>query len=259
MRLGADALCAAIGGAVAPFGLNLVGVARPEVYDGLVPVRHRLGARTPAAAIVVVGNGGGALWTAFRAHLRDHPAAAARPHPLDDFTRAVLADAAAPLLARHGARGALRLPFDTDEPPLSFAHLAQAAGLGAPSLLGVVLHPEFGPWIALRGAFLLDVPARAARPAAGFDPCAACVERPCVAACPGAAVTVAAGWDAERCMAHRLSADADGRCDAGCHARVACVYGTGYRYPDEAAAYHQGRAREVMERVSRARAEARER
>lgn len=246
MRLAADALCADIGDAIAPFGLNLVGAALPEAYDALVPPAYRL--REPPAAIVVVGNGGGALWTAFRGHVAAHPGLDARPHPLDDFTREVLTTRAAPVLHGHGAHGRLRFPFDADGPPLSFVHLAEAAGLGAPSLLGILLHPEFGPWMALRGAFLVDVAAAAARPAAGFSPCAACADRPCVAACPAGAVTIASRWDPEGCMSHRLAAA--GRCDTGCHARVACVYGAPHRYPDDALAYHQGRARAVMARVA---------
>jgi hypothetical protein len=245
MRLGAGALVAAIGDAVAPFGMNLIGVARPAAYDALVPASHRLGdAGASIVSIVVVGNGGGGLWSAFRDHVAAHPDVAKRPHPLDDFTRGVIEDAALPALAPSGVTAILRLPFDHVDPLLSFAHLAAAAGLGRPSLLGVLVHPEFGPWMALRGALLLDVATGAARPAAGFDPCVACVERPCIAACPSAAIS-AAGWDVERCATYRVSAE--GRCDDACHARVACVYGHEHRYPPEARAYHQAHARAVMQ------------
>ncbi len=250
MRLGGDALCAAVADAGAPFGLNLVGVAAPATYDALVPATYRL--REPAAAILVVGNGGGALWAAYEAHVRRHPGFDVQPHPLDAFTRGVLVQAVAPAIARRGVRATLRLPFDADAPPLSFVHLAEAAGLGAPSLLGILVHPEFGPWMALRGAFFVDVATEAARPAAGFTPCATCAERPCIPACPAGVVTLASRWDAEGCMAHRL-AEA-GRCDDGCCARVACVYGASHRYPDAALRHHQGRARDVMASVARARA-----
>jgi hypothetical protein len=245
MRLGAGTLATAVGDAVAPFGLNLVGVARPATYDALVPAPYRLrDAAGPLLSVVVIGNGGDAFWSAFRAHVRRHPDFAARPHPLDDFTRTVMEEAALPALARHGVAGVLRFPFDRGEPSLSFVHLAEAAGLGCRSLLGVLVHPEFGPWMALRGALLLDVAMSALRPAAGFEPCAACVERPCVGACPTGAVT-ASGWDVERCASYRLGSA--GRCDEACHARVACVYGRAHRYPTDAIAYHQGRARAVME------------
>jgi hypothetical protein len=247
MRLAADALGRAIGDAIAPFGLNLIGVAAVDAYDALVPPRYRLHQTHDAVrSVMVIGNGGGAFWAAFRAHLGRHRELETHPHPLDDFTRVVVEEHAATALARAGIRGVLRFPFDRDTPPLSFVHLAEAAGLGRRSLLGILVHPEFGPWMALRAALLLERPARAARPAAGFDPCTTCVERPCIAACPGVAIA-GSGWDVERCMAHRLASE--GNCDDACHARVACVYGVAHRYPPDALTYHQGRAREVMARA----------
>jgi len=246
MRLAADALGRTIADGLAPFGLNLVGVAPVATYDALVPERYRLG--SAARAVMVVGNGGGTFWQAFRARTDGEPALARRAHPLDDFTRDVIEHHALPALSGAGVRADVRFPFDDATPPLSFVHLAEAAGLGRRGLLGILLHPEYGPWMALRAAFLLDAPTRAARPADGFEPCATCAERPCIAACPGAAVSLA-GWNVERCVSHRLAAD--GNCDDACHARVACVYGRGHVYPPAASAYHQGRARGVMERARR--------
>jgi hypothetical protein len=240
-------LLAALSRALAPFGLNLIGAARPDDYDALVPPGYRLpgGAARPAAAIVV-GNGGGAFWAAYRAHCGRHPGWEDRADPLDDFTAALMTTHALPLAAGLGVAAALRLPFDSGGPPLSFVHLAEAAGLGRRSILGVLIHPELGPWIALRGALLVDVPVAAPRPAAGFDPCPSCRDRPCVAACPGAAVAYPGGWDVPRCVDHRVAHHGD--CLDRCHARVACVYGRGHRYPAEALAYHQGRAFAVMAR-----------
>ncbi|HEY2388231.1 MAG TPA: hypothetical protein VGK30_14815 [Candidatus Binatia bacterium] len=247
MHLAADAFGRRIVDGLAPFGLNLMGVAPVEAYDALVPERYRLG--DAARAVMVVGNGGGAFWRAFRARADADAGFARRPHPLDDFTREVIERHGVTALAAAGVRVDVRFPFDDATPPLSFVHLAEAAGIGRRGLLGILLHPEFGPWMALRAAFLLDAPARAARPAEGFAPCATCAERPCIAACPGAAVS-SAGWDVERCVDHRLAEN--GNCDDACHARVACVYGRAHVYPAAASAYHQGRARGVMERARRA-------
>ncbi len=249
MRLAADAPTRAIGDAIVPFGLNLVGVAAPDTYDALVPEGYRLGAAyTTVRSVLVIGNGGGAFWESFRAHAGRHPGFEARAHPLDDFTRSVIDEHAVPALAASGVHGIVRFPFDDAVTPLSFVHLAEAAGLGSRSILGILVHPEFGPWMALRAAFLLERPVRAARPAAGFDPCTSCAERPCIAACPGTAVSTS-GWSVERCVTQRLAQP--GNCDDACHARVACVYGHVHRYPPDELAYHQGRARTVMERARR--------
>jgi hypothetical protein len=240
----ADALCAELGAALARFGLNLIGAAPPAAYDALVPATHRIASGARAASVIVLGNGGGAFWSAYRRHVHTHPELETHAHPVDEFTRTIMEEEVLPLVARAGVRATLRLPFDSVQPPLSFVHLAEAAGLGRRSILGVLIHPEFGPWIALRGALLIDRSADAPRPAAAFDPCPSCVERPCVAACPAGAVTTSSGWDVERCMEHRLADEA--ACAQGCHARIACVYGRAHHYPEAALAYHQGRARAVM-------------
>jgi len=146
---------------LAPFGLNLIGTTTPAAYDALVPASHRLGAEA-RGAIVVIGNGGGAFWSVFRDYAGAGPDTA---HPLDVFTAAILTAHAVPVAERLGLHPELRFPFEPAARPLSFVHLAEAAGLGRRGLLGVLLHPEFGPWMALRGALLVDEAPVAARPA----------------------------------------------------------------------------------------------
>ena len=223
-------------------GLNLVGATTVAAYDARVGPERGLAQRAPAArGIVVVGNGGGAFWAAFRAAV-PHPVDPA-DHPLDGFTRAVVEAA-----ARDFETVGTVFPFDARD-ALDFRLLAELAGLGRPSLLGVLVHPEFGPWIALRAALLVPDAVRAPRPADGFDPCPSCVERPCITACPVGAVGPT-GWDVARCAGHRLSEA--GRCDDACGARVACVYGGAHRLPPDALAFHQAAARRTMTAYARA-------
>jgi hypothetical protein len=226
-------------------GLNLVGATDAERYDASVPARWAIGPHAPhVRSLLVIGHGGGGFWTHFRRALAADPLLAARRDPLDTFTRAVVTEAVTPVAAGLP----IVFPFEAGPPALSFLHLAECAGLGRSSLLGVLVHPEFGPWIALRAAVLLPFPCSAPRPADGFDPCPRCVERPCIAACPATAVSPM-GWDVPRCAGHRLSGSGDG-CDSGCHARLACVYGQAHRYPPEALAFHQAYARAAMRRVA---------
>ena len=226
---------------LAPHGLNLVGTTDVARYDAVVPPRWAVGTRAPhTRTLVVIGNGGGAFWEAFRRHGERGTSPAGQPDPMDAFTRSVVMDAVA--TADLDPDGALRVAFPFDDRPLalSFMHLAECAGLGRRSLLGILVHPQFGPWMAFRAALLLPFALEAPRPADGFDPCPGCADRPCISACPATAVGPA-GWDVPGCIAYRLSGTGDG-CNAGCHARIACVLGPEHRYPPEALAFHQGHA-----------------
>jgi hypothetical protein len=241
-----EALVTRLAASLTPHGLNLVGVTDAAAYDAAVPARWAIAPHAPGArSLLVIGNGGAGLWRAFRRRLDGDPWLAREDNPLDAFTRIVVTDAVAPFVSELGRPLPIVFPFESGPPALSFVHLAECAGLGRASLLGILVHPEFGPWIALRAALLLPFTCDAPRPAEGFDPCPTCVERPCIAACPAGAVG-AEGWDVPRCGAHRLSAVGDG-CDAGCHARIACVLGPAHRYPPDSLAFHQAYARGAFE------------
>lgn len=215
--------------------MNLVGATSVAAYDARAAPGRRLAQRAgDGRGIVVVANGGGALWRAFRAAVP----VPAGDDPLDRFTRTAVEDAARDV---PGAR--CHFPFDPTPGALDFQALGALAGLGRPSLVGVLVHPEFGPWIALRAAVVVPGDVAAPRPADGFDPCPTCVERPCIAACPVGAVGPR-GWDVVGCVAHRLAAD--GHCADACAARIACVYGRAHRPPPEALAFHQAAARRSM-------------
>ena len=242
-----EALVTRLATSLAPHGLNLVGVADAARYDAAVPERWTIGRHARGVrSVLVIGNGGPAFWEAFRRRLDGEPSLTSAYDPLDAFTRAVVTEVVAPFAAELGRPIPIVFPFDGGPPALSFVHLAECAGLGRSSLLGILVHPDFGPWIALRAALLLPFPCEAPRPADGFEACATCVARPCIPACPGAAVGPG-GWDVPRCADHRLSGAGDG-CDAGCHARIACVYGQAHRYPPDALAFHQAYARGAMAR-----------
>lgn len=244
--------------ALAPVGLNLIGTAARSDYEALVPSQYHIKQRFPETeTVIVIGNGGGEFWKHFQKyaearpdHLQQHD------HPLDDYTVGVVRVRLTPLLDAVGAQHHLIYPFQFFSGlTVSFMHLAQAARLSRPSILGVQIHPTYGPWIAWRAAVLIDhdLPALSA-PAQDFDPCSTCVERPCIAACPAQTVSAAQGWDLLACTQHRLRAPTD--CAERCHARYTCVYGREHRYPEDELAYHQrlslAAARAYFEKPERA-------
>jgi NAD-dependent dihydropyrimidine dehydrogenase PreA subunit len=191
-------------GALLPAGLNLISALPVERYDRDVPESFHLSKRHPdGKSLVVIGNGGRAFWDGFRTYREKHRDFAEREaHPLDAYTMMVIESLLPPLLRSAGVSGRILYPFDFAREPVSFLHLGAMAGLGARSLLGVLVHPEFGPWIALRAALLLNVELEPS-PVVPFDPCGGCVDKPCLTACPARAVSER-GWDVPACTAHRV-------------------------------------------------------
>jgi epoxyqueuosine reductase QueG len=228
----------------APYGLNLIAAVPIDRYEAIAPPSMRARSLAPhAQSIVVIGNGGGAFWQAFKTYADAHPGWRHRQHPLDDFTRELIEKEIVPTVHRQGAACVPAFPF-IGEGTLSFISLGKLAGLGGPSLLGVLIHPVYGPWIAFRAALLIDAALDAPGEAAGFDPCPDCTARTCITACPASAVSSPAGWAIPRCLTHRIEVEAD--CAPRCHARVACVIGPDHCYPGDELAYHHGRALAAM-------------
>jgi methylmalonic aciduria homocystinuria type C protein len=89
-----------------------------------------------------------ALWPVFCEAMRD-PALAAHEHPLDHYVEQTIERAfpAARVFYSHRRYGEAYLPFQ---------QLAVATGLGALSEGGLVIHPVYGPWLALRAVILVD-------------------------------------------------------------------------------------------------------
>jgi hypothetical protein len=235
----------AVRAAAAPFGLNLIAAIPVSRYDAQVPIAIRVGACDAwARAIIVLANGGGAFWRAFSAHKSAHPGWDRRENPLDDFTHETIANRIMPAIGASGVVGTPVYPFMTGGPTLNFMELGKLAGLAGPSILGVVVNPVYGPWIAFRAAILIDRTVDAPGDATGFDPCPSCSARSCIPACPAGAVSSSAGWDIPACLTHRVEHEAE--CAPRCHARAECVLGPEHRYPDDELRYHQTRALRAM-------------
>jgi epoxyqueuosine reductase len=207
-------------------GLGLTGSLPIAAYDALVSPAWRSAALAPGArGALVVGNAGRSLWDAFEAS----PERALPDAPLDRYTRRVLAGVAS-LWDPPAAIGFYAERREGVYLPL--VALARRAGFGSPGRVGVLIHPEFGPWIALRAVLLVSesLPETSAPP---FDPCTGC-PAPCVTACVGVAVGEY-GLDTRRCYDTRL---ADPACAGACAARSACVVGPEHAYPAAQLAHH---------------------
>ena len=263
-------------------GMGLLGVLAATRYDALVPAAWGSPALRPGArSALVVASGGRALFDAFSAAPEAslaRPKAAQRAagerrrapakrwlkaaqrgeaersrtssEPLDAYTVRVVEAAAGRL------GGGARALFAFEQRGgvyADFVALGQVAGLGAPSRLGLLLHPVFGPWMSIRAVLLTEREVAETGPAPGFDPCGGC-PAPCVRACRGAAVPAAAGvfdsarlrlaarpqalqfrFDVAACCATRVS---EPGCRLRCDARRSCVIGPDHAYSPGGEAHH---------------------
>ncbi len=218
-----------VAAALAGTGINVVGSCGIEAYDQRAPRGFRSEALMPRArGVVVVGSAGRDLWEGLRAS-SEGGVWWESAHPLDDFVGRLLDRVDVALgRARIGSR---RFEPRLDESPentLDFRALGEIAGLGSVGPFGLVIHPAHGPWWALRGAWLVDVPAE--EPTAHPAPCAGC-HAPCLGPTRPEGVLLAT-----------LSV------------RGRCIVGQASRYSDEQVAYHYDRDATVTKLREQARA-----
>ncbi len=207
-------------------GFNLTGPLPVPEYDALVPPVWRIASVCPGArGVLVVGNGGRALWPRFKSS----PEARSRRDPLDRYTERVLRDVVAGIPAPSTFALYTEKRGDTYLPLVA---LARRAGFGSPGRVGVLLHPVFGPWTSIRGVFYLPEEVDWTEPPP-FDPCTGC-PAPCMTACHGSVVSES-GVDLRGCVRTKILNPA---CRAACDARSACVVGPEHAFPPDQLAHH---------------------
>jgi hypothetical protein len=199
-------------------GLALRGAFHPTLEDG-VP--------SGPGTLVMLGFVGQAQWPIFAA---SPEVSDGRPHPLDRWSRRVI-DA---LAAELGA--AALYPFG-GPPWLPFQRWAMRAEPVHRSVLGMLIHPDWGLWHSYRGTLAfadrLALPAPIDRP----SPCDTCAAKPCLEACPVGAFTVER-YDVAACAAHLRSAHGGDCLELGCRARNACPVGAAHRSGPDQGSFH---------------------
>ncbi len=142
-------------------GLTPRGAFHPGSDDGVPP----LAANAPARTVVLAGNAGPRMWRVFGGAMT-----------LDEWSRRVLTA----LALRLGAHAV----FPFERPYLPFQRWAMRAEACHASPLGLLIHPDYGVWHGYRGALLFAAAIALPPPDRRASPCASCVDRPCLSACP---------------------------------------------------------------------------
>lgn len=152
------------------------------------------------------------------------------PDPLDRWSRRVIGRLACDL----GAKALF--PF-TGPPWHPFQTWARRTGRAWESPVRLLVHDTAGLFVSFRGALALKD--RLPLPAPGPAPCDTCADRPCLTACPPAALT-GAGYDVPACRAFLDTAPGRDCLGQGCAVRRACPVSQGYGRLPEQSAFHMG-------------------
>lgn len=203
-------------------GLVVRGAFHVEEGDGVPAFDENGDDRT----LILIGNAGSSFWPAFTA---SEEYLDGLPNPLDRWSERIVTGLARELDAHP--------VFPFGGPPYHpFQRWAQRAESVHPSPLGTLVHPEYGPWHAYRGALVVNrllegLPEKPDAP----SPCLSCAGQPCLHTCPVEAFS-AGGFDVAACVGH-LSGQNDCR-EQGCLARNACPAGKPFQYVREQHRFH---------------------
>jgi|CXWL01.1.fsa_nt_gi methylmalonic aciduria homocystinuria type C protein len=198
-------------------GLDLNATSSVGSYNAVVDRPFHLPGADDSLTIVV-GNTR-AIWPHIGEFVRAQPSPP--PDPVDTYVESVIRSATS------GCTELIDVRYAHESPPrrIAIQRLAHVAGLAWLSPSHLCIHPTFGPWIALRAAIVLDMPAPPAR-----QPLAAPCD--CAGACaPLLAEALAA---AERVD----SASVRSSWRRWLAMRDACPVGRRHRYDDDQIEYH---------------------
>ncbi|MEM7300831.1 MAG: hypothetical protein AAF468_07070 [Pseudomonadota bacterium] len=174
---------------------------------------------------LLIGNVGSRIWSPFS---NSEPYLNGVADPLNTWTRDIID----PLAESIGAEA--RYPFGDAVWP--FQQWAIAALGVSQSPMGLLIHPEYGLWFALRAALMIPVE-EIVPPSVTDHPCESCDAKPCLSSCPVGAFSPD-GYDVPACVAHIGSSSGYGCVRDGCLARSACPVGTAHMSESPHMAFH---------------------
>ncbi len=210
-------------------GFNLFGLSSLESYDNNVLANQKILKFYPSQkTIVLFGSGGKYFWDVFKKFQETKEGKLFKnlKDPIDSYTEYCLSKLK--IMFPETIQECL-YPFKAEKLFIDYQKLAVCTGLGHYSpYIKLVLHPDFGPWISLRGLFLTKEILELTGPLTTPVPCLTCY-KPCLRACPVKAVTET-NYDFYQCAIYRnLETD----CLSSCHVREVCIIGPEHAYSTE--------------------------
>ncbi|MEP1208679.1 MAG: ferredoxin [Rhizobiaceae bacterium] len=195
--------------------------------DGLLPLGWLEINGNPA---LLIGNIGSSQWPAFS---KSNQLSDGQPDPMNRWTQAILSNLATQLPSL--GIGEIRYPFG--EPNWPFQDYARRALGIEQSPIGLLIHPQFGLWMAFRGVLIFSARFEVPKPYPSTHPCVSCQDKPCLNTCPVGAFTLE-NYDYLSCKSHVASAAGAACREEGCLARNACPVGQVHAYEQPHQAFH---------------------
>src|ERR1700740_1488965 len=136
-------------------GFNIVCRTRANEYDLQVPSNRRVTNLLPnAKSVILIGFAGRNFWETLQRFFRENPEFRdTREDWIDDYTLLWFMSAAQ-ILEDEKVTHKMAFPFGSGELSLDFSRLGELGGVGVKSLMGILIHPEYGLWVSLRGAII---------------------------------------------------------------------------------------------------------
>lgn len=227
-----ESIVEALRAGAAQAGFDLVQPLRVGWYNALVDAPLRLEDFGSSEHLAVLVGNTRALWPVFLDALRRDAALASCSDPLDQYTERRLHA----VVQGIGQPAFLRFAHDTGERRVAIQRLAHVAGLAYLTETHTSVHPEYGPWVALRAVLTLPIPGPPGPAPALAHPCGGCA-RGCQAAFERARQTLVRMTPEENLGAHWRR---------WLEQRDACPLGREHRYSEEQIRYHYTKDREPI-------------
>ncbi len=215
--------------------LDAAGLNRQHLFDlAALPdtVGATLGDTTGFSQLLLIGHGGRRLWECVQA------SGIGGSDPIDDYTRQTLAE----WFARELPGSDYRILYP-GEAPVGLQAFGELAGWHHPTPFRVGIDAKWGSWFAYRAAVLCTTRFSPFFRVDRSSPCATCIERPCVAACPANALA-GENFDLDACLHWRM--DPASTCADTCLARLACPVGAEHRYDAAQIRHSYGRSLDML-------------
>lgn len=207
----------------------------------------------PRSLVVVIGNTR-ALWPRLLEAMAGDETLMGHPDPVDTYAEREIGRAVEEVVEECGIEATIRMAAHVPEPGsegaegVAIQQLARVAGLADLSPSNLSVHPEHGPWIALRAAVVFDT--EGPDDTVVVQVCKEC-PAPCTDALENALQTLKQREE-EQAELEAEREDAIARhWEKWLAVREACPVGEESKYPDEQSEYHYKKDREQLRKEAK--------